>query len=168
MNSGACKRTLNTGLVGFLNPTTVGFLNLTRSKGGIQTLQALPHPYGHSGFKLYLNIQLNKVRFWYYSITKQHNTVPSAGHWIFNSAAEAWLLLVFAMFAIKTKFFEVKKKNSHTICRVGNWLIGFLSESLVKKKNKRMSNSLKKTNDSLIRSFLVSDLSNSLMVTHFW
>ena len=57
--------------------------------------------------------------------------------------------------------------------RAGNSLIDFLSESL----------ELKKTSDSLIRSFLVSDLSDcsrlqysfplsnlskSLMVTHFW
>ena len=35
-------------------------------------------------------------------------------------------------------------------------LIGFLSESL------------KKTSDLLIRSFLESDLSDSLMVAHFW
>ena len=35
-------------------------------------------------------------------------------------------------------------------------------------KNERMSDSLKKTSDSLIRSFLVSNLSELLMVAHFW
>ena len=34
-------------------------------------------------------------------------------------------------------------------------------------KNERMSDSLKRTSDSLIGSFLVSDLSDSLMTTHF-
>ena len=36
------------------------------------------------------------------------------------------------------------------------------------RKNERRSDSLKKTSDSLIRSFLVSDLSDSLMIAHFW
>ena len=50
--------------------------------------------------------------------------------------------------------------------RAGNSLIGFLSESLLFcEKNERMSDSLKKS-DSLDRSFLVSDLSESLMVAH--
>ena len=45
--------------------------------------------------------------------------------------------------------------------RAGNSLIGFLSESLVFcEKKKQMS-------DSLIRSFLVSNLSDLLMVAHF-
>ena len=35
-------------------------------------------------------------------------------------------------------------------------------------KNKRMSDSLKKTSNLLIHSFLVSDLSKLLMVAHFW
>ena len=35
-------------------------------------------------------------------------------------------------------------------------------------KNEQMSDSLKKTSDSLIRSFLVSDLSDSLTIAHFW
>ena len=34
-------------------------------------------------------------------------------------------------------------------------------------KNQRMSDLLKKMSDSLIRSFLVSDLSNSLVIAHF-
>ena len=34
-------------------------------------------------------------------------------------------------------------------------------------KNERMSDSLKKTSDSLIRSFLVCDLSDSLTIAHF-
>ena len=34
-------------------------------------------------------------------------------------------------------------------------------------KNERMSDLLKKMSDSLIRSFLVSDLSNSLTIAHF-
>ena len=34
-------------------------------------------------------------------------------------------------------------------------------------KNERMSDSLKKTSDSLIRSFLVIKLSNSLTIAHF-
>ena len=47
--------------------------------------------------------------------------------------------------------------------RAGNSLIGFLSESLVfLRKNEQMSDSLKKTSDSLIRSFLVSNLSDLL------
>ena len=36
------------------------------------------------------------------------------------------------------------------------------------RKNERMSDSLKKTSNSLISSFLVSDLSKSLMVAHIW
>ena len=64
--------------------------------------------------------------------------------------------------------------------RAGDSLIGFLSESLVFcKKNERMSDSIKKVSDWLIfgeqperfahgHSFLVSDLSNLLMVAHFW
>ena len=53
--------------------------------------------------------------------------------------------------------------------RAGNSLIGFLSEWLVfLQKNERMSVSLKKTSDLLIHSFLVSDLSDSLMVAYFW
>ena len=35
-------------------------------------------------------------------------------------------------------------------------------------KNEQMSDSLKKTSDLLIRSFLVSNLSNLLMVANFW
>ena len=35
-------------------------------------------------------------------------------------------------------------------------------------KNEQTSESLKKTSDLLICSFLVSDFSNSLMVAHFW
>ena len=34
-------------------------------------------------------------------------------------------------------------------------------------KNKRMNDSLKKISDSLIRLFLVSDLSDSLTIAHF-
>ena len=48
--------------------------------------------------------------------------------------------------------------------RVGNSLIGFLSELLVFCENKlAMSDLLKKTSDLLIRSFLVSNLSDSLI-----
>ena len=55
-----------------------------------------------------------------------------------------------------------------TNARAGNSLIGFPSESLVfSPKNEQMSDSLKKTSDSLIRSFLVSDLSDLLMIAHF-
>ena len=55
------------------------------------------------------------------------------------------------------------------ICRVGNSLLSFLSELLVFcQKNERMSNLLKKVSNSLIRSFLVSDLSDSLMDAHFF
>ena len=43
----------------------------------------------------------------------------------------------------------------------------FRANRLFLPKNERMSNSLKKTSDSLICSFLVSDLSDSLMITHF-
>ena len=45
--------------------------------------------------------------------------------------------------------------------RAGNSLIGFPSESLVS-KNERMSDLVKKMSHSLLRSFLVSDLSDSL------
>ena len=55
------------------------------------------------------------------------------------------------------------------IFRARNSLIGFLSESLVFcEKNERMNYLLKKTRNSLIRSFWVSNLSDSLMVAHFW
>ena len=47
--------------------------------------------------------------------------------------------------------------------RAGNSLIGFLSKLLVfLQKNEQMSNSIKKTIDSLIRSFLVSNLNDLL------
>ena len=60
-------------------------------------------------------------------------------------------------------------KNKHTICRVGNSLIGFLGKLLVFcEKNERMSDLRQKTSNSLICSFLVSDLSDSLMLAHFW
>ena len=50
--------------------------------------------------------------------------------------------------------------------RDGNWLISFFSKLLVFcEKKERLSASLKKTSDSLIRSFLVKD---SLTVPHFW
>ena len=45
--------------------------------------------------------------------------------------------------------------------RAGNSLIGFPSESLVS-KNEQMSDLVKKMSHSLLRSFLVSDLSDSL------
>ena len=49
--------------------------------------------------------------------------------------------------------------------RAGNSLIGFPSESLVfLPKNERMSDLLKKMSDSLIRSFLVRDLNDSLTI----
>ena len=35
-------------------------------------------------------------------------------------------------------------------------------------KNEQMSDSLKKTSDSLLRSLLLSDLSDLLMIAHFW
>ena len=54
------------------------------------------------------------------------------------------------------------------ICRAGNSLISFLNESCVFcLKNERMSDSLKKMSNSLIRSFLVSYLSDSLTIAHF-
>ena len=60
-------------------------------------------------------------------------------------------------------------KPANPTTRAGNSLDGFLSASLVfLRKNERMSNSLKKMSDSHICSFLVSDLSESLMVAHFW
>ena len=51
-----------------------------------------------------------------------------------------------------------------TNCTAGNSLIGFLIESLgfFLRKNERMSDSLKKMSDLLIRSFLVSEMSNLL------
>ena len=66
-------------------------------------------------------------------------------------------------------------KNNHILSvllyiysRAGNSLISFLSESLVfLPKNQRMSDLLKKTSDWLIRSILVSDLSDLLMASHF-
>ena len=55
------------------------------------------------------------------------------------------------------------------IRRARNSLIGFLSESLVFcDKMSEWAIQLKKTRDSLIHSFLVSDLSDLLMVAHFW
>ena len=47
------------------------------------------------------------------------------------------------------------------------WSVFWANRSFLR-KNERMSDSLKKTSDLLICSFLVSDLSESLMVTHFW
>ena len=47
-----------------------------------------------------------------------------------------------------------------------HWFSGRIARFLP--KNERMSDSLKKMSDSLICSFLVSDLSESLMVAHFW
>ena len=65
----------------------------------------------------------------------------------------------------RTCFFDVswnfEKKFWTVLFRAGNSLIGFA-------KNERMSDSLKKTSDLLICSFLVSDLSDSLIVNHFW
>ena len=52
--------------------------------------------------------------------------------------------------------------------RAGNSLIGFLSKSLVFGKKISEWAIRKKTRDSLIRSFLVSNLRESLMVAHFW
>ena len=49
--------------------------------------------------------------------------------------------------------------------RAGNSLIERIAHFL--RKNERMSDLLKKLSDLLIRSFLVSDLSESLMVAHF-
>ena len=54
---------------------------------------------------------------------------------------------------------------SSLFSRAGNFLIGFLSESL--DFCPKMSDSLKKTSDLLIRSFLVSELSDSLTIAHF-
>ena len=57
-----------------------------------------------------------------------------------------------------TKGLKVKPNEN---ARAGNLLIGFLSELLVFcKKNERMSNSLQKASNSLIHSFLVSNLSD--------
>ena len=51
--------------------------------------------------------------------------------------------------------------------RVGNSLIGFLSEPLVfLQKNECMRDLLKKASDSLIRSFLMSDLRELLTAAH--
>ena len=51
--------------------------------------------------------------------------------------------------------------------RAGNSLIGFPSESLVfLPKNEQMTDLLKKMSYSFIRSFLVSDLSDSLTIAH--
>ena len=52
--------------------------------------------------------------------------------------------------------------------RVGNSLIGFLSGSLVFAKKRLIRSFAQKKSDLLIRSFLVSDLRESLTVTHFW
>ena len=74
----------------------------------------------------------------------------------------------FPKFSFWWLFFQVKG-------RVRNSLIDFRSKSLVVlQKNERLSDLLKKErfaqkkSDLLIRSFLVSDLSDSLMVAHFW
>ena len=67
------------------------------------------------------------------------------------------------------QFGHFKEQKGIIKTRSGNSLIGFLSELLVfLRKNERMSDLLKKTSDLLIGSFLVSDLSDSLMVTQFW
>ena len=44
----------------------------------------------------------------------------------------------------------------------------FLAIACFLRKNERMTKSLKKTSHSIIRSFLVRDLSESLMVAYFW
>ena len=51
--------------------------------------------------------------------------------------------------------------------RAGNSLIGFPSESLVFTQKRSNEQFAQKTSDSLIRSFLVSDLSDLLMIAHF-
>ena len=52
------------------------------------------------------------------------------------------------------------------LCRAGNSLIGFLSESLVFAKKWANERFAQKSSDLLIRSFLVSNLSDSLTVAH--
>ena len=52
--------------------------------------------------------------------------------------------------------------------RAGNSLVGFLSESLVFVKKWANEQFAQKMSDLLIHSFLMSDLSDSLMVAHFW
>ena len=63
-------------------------------------------------------------------------------------------------------FLELRNTNKSFVVlklRAGNSLMGFLCELLVFcEKNDQMSDFLKKTSDSLIRSFLVSHLSHSL------
>ena len=65
-----------------------------------------------------------------------------------------------ALFCCRSAF--IFGRSESIFCDIAeNLLIGFLSESLVfLQKNEQMSNSLKKTSDSLIRLFLVSNLSN--------
>ena len=52
--------------------------------------------------------------------------------------------------------------------RVGNSLIGFLSKSLVFCKKLAIEQFAQKSNNLFIHSFLVSNLSKTLMVVHFW
>ena len=56
---------------------------------------------------------------------------------------------------VNTQGWEIARRFSERIARV-------------LRKNARTRDLLKKTSDSLIHSFLVSDLSDLLMVTHFW
>ena len=59
------------------------------------------------------------------------------------------------------KLFVIISQGWDFAHRFSERIAGFL------RKNEQMSDSLKKTSDSLICSFLVSNLSDSLMIAHF-
>ena len=66
--------------------------------------------------------------------------------------------------------YEVEiNQNTHINAGLGIRSSHLISERIAcfLAKNEPMRDSLKKMSDSLIRSFLVSDLSNSLKITHF-
>ena len=64
-----------------------------------------------------------------------------------------------------------EKTNENLIVKNQSWKFAHWFSELIARflqNNEQMSDLLKKTSDSLIRSFLVSNLSESLMVAHFW
>ena len=76
-------------------------------------------------------------------------------------------------FTKKVSTFSVllnRSEFSETLCEIQGWEFAHQFSGQIARflpKNERTSDSLKKTSDSLIRSFLVSDLSDSLTITHF-
>ena len=80
--------------------------------------------------------------------------------------------LVINWVSLSVNFFEIEiPRKQPTLLqksRAGNSLIGFLSESVFFCKKLANKSFAQKMSESLIRSFLVSDLSKSLMVAQFW